>query len=107
MSAGGNAQTGLNTADGGVALDQQGQHLTVEQRRAEEGRRCGQERLVQGLEAVLNPGVEGLARDAKLAAEERDAAIVTSVSDHVADGLDALCRADIMALNHRVPLKGW
>ena len=107
MAAGGDVQTGLNTADGGVALNEQGQHLTVEQRRAEEGRRWGQEGLLQSLEAMLSPGVEGLTRDAEVTAEVGEAAIVTSVRDHLADGLDALCRADIMSLNHRVPLKGW
>ena len=97
----------MNAAGGGMALDEQGQHLTVEQRRKGEGRRRRQEGLLQGLEAVLSPGVEGLAGDAKLAAAERDEAIVASVSDHLADSVKALCRADIMSVNHRVPLRGW
>ena len=107
MLAGGRLQTGLNAADTGVALDQQGQDLPFERRRDEGSGRRREEGGFHGLPATLHPGIERLTRNSQVAAEVRDEAIVASVGDHLANGLGALSRSAIMALNHCVPLKGW
>src|SRR4051794_24254856 len=107
MLAGGDAQTGLNAAGGSMTLNEQGQHLAFK-RQAERGSEWrGEKGLGQRLGGALSAGVECLTRDAKLLAEGGDRAIVASMGNHVANGLEALCRADMMSLNHSVPLKGW
>jgi 6-phosphogluconolactonase (cycloisomerase 2 family) len=104
--AGGGAQTGLNAADSSVALDQEGQDMTVEGGRDGGSRWQREEGSLQGLGAALHPGIERLARNAEVAAEVGDEAIVAGMGNHVADDLSALSGSAIMALNHSVPLKG-
>jgi hypothetical protein len=104
--AGGGAQTGLDAAHTGVALDEQGQNLPFKRGRDTGSGRRRKEGGFHGLPAALHPGIERLARNAQVAAEVCHEAIVASMGDHLADDLGALSRSAIMALNHRVPLKG-
>jgi hypothetical protein len=105
--AGRRPQTGLNAARAGVALDQQGQDRPFERWRHGRCRRDRLEGLDQGLAPALDPGVEGLARDAEVTTELRDDAIVACLGDHLADDLSALLGCASMPLNHRVPPERW
>jgi len=66
----------LNAADTGVTFDQQGQDLTVERRRDGGSGREREEGRFHGLPAALHPRIERLARNAQVAAEVSDEAIV-------------------------------
>ena len=84
------AQAGLNAPRAGVALNQQGQDRPFEGRGDAQGGWGGPEDLGEGLAPALGPSVERLARNAQLATELGDDAIVAGMRDHVADDLGAL-----------------
>jgi len=77
--AGGGSQTGLNPSHTGVTFDHQGQDLTVERRRDSGSSRQREKGGFDGLPAALHPRRERLARNAQVAAEASDEAIVAGM----------------------------